>query len=110
VHAENSDEVKRAKDIFERAGARTTSRIPKEKNVPKQEERRAETALVAGPRAEERTRNFFRRNYEDHRKRDGRNGLDPAMGDRHSRADITRAVHGARLHIIRNSCALISDP
>jgi hypothetical protein len=41
VHAENSDEVKRTKDIFERAGARTTSRIPKEKNVPKQEERRA---------------------------------------------------------------------
>ncbi|HEY8185929.1 MAG TPA: hypothetical protein VIF64_07655 [Pyrinomonadaceae bacterium] len=34
VHAENSDEVKRAKDIFERAGARTTSRIPKKKTFP----------------------------------------------------------------------------
>jgi hypothetical protein len=30
----------------------------------------------------------------------GAMGLDPAMGDRRSRADITRAVPGARLHII----------
>jgi hypothetical protein len=42
---------------------------------------------------------------EDHRKRDGRDRLDLTMGDRHSRADITRAVHVARLHIIRNACA-----
>jgi len=32
------------------------------------------------------------------------------MGDRHSRADITRAVLGARLHIITKFCALIADP
>lgn len=52
---------------------------------------------------------FLGGNYEDfiedHRKRDGRDRLDLTMGDRHSRADITRAVHAARLHIIRNSCA-----
>lgn len=46
-----------------------------------------------------------KRNYEDfiedHRKREGRDGLDLAMGDRHSRSDISRAVLSARLHIIR---------
>jgi hypothetical protein len=39
VHSENSDEVKRAKDIFERAGAHDIS-YTEEKGVPKQEERR----------------------------------------------------------------------
>ena len=37
VHSENSDEVKRAKDIFERAGAHDIS-YTEEKNVPKQEQ------------------------------------------------------------------------
>jgi hypothetical protein len=39
VHSENSDEVKRAKDIFERAGAHDIS-YSEEKSVPKQEESR----------------------------------------------------------------------
>ena len=39
VHSEDSDEVKRAKDIFERAGAHDIS-YSEEKGVPKQEERR----------------------------------------------------------------------
>lgn len=46
---------------------------------------------------------------EDHGKRDGRDGLGSTLGIRHSHPDITRAVHGARLHIIKNSCALIAD-
>ena len=37
------------------------------------------------------------------RKRDGRDRLGPIMGDWHSGTDITRAVHGARVHVIRNS-------
>jgi len=37
VHSQNSDEVKRAKDIFERAGAHDIS-YSEEKSVPKQEE------------------------------------------------------------------------
>ena len=40
VHSENSDEVTRAKDIFERNGAHDIS-YTEEKGVPKQEERRA---------------------------------------------------------------------
>ena len=47
---------------------------------------------------------------EDHTKRDGRDRLDPTLGIRHSHTDITRAVRGARLHVIRDSCALIADP
>ena len=39
VHSENSDEVKRAKDIFERAGAHDIS-YSEEKGVLKQEESR----------------------------------------------------------------------
>ena len=39
VHSENSDEVKRAKDIFERAGAHDIS-YSGEKSVPQQEESR----------------------------------------------------------------------
>jgi len=39
VHSEDNDEVKRAKDIFERAGARDIS-YSEEKGVPKQEESR----------------------------------------------------------------------
>jgi uncharacterized membrane protein len=39
VHSENSDEVKRAKEIFERAGAHDIS-YTEEKGVPKQEESR----------------------------------------------------------------------
>jgi len=39
VHSENSDEVRRAKDIFERAGAHDIS-YSEEKSVPKQEESR----------------------------------------------------------------------
>lgn len=39
VHSEDSDEVKRAKDIFERAGAHDIS-YSEEKGVPKQEESR----------------------------------------------------------------------
>jgi hypothetical protein len=37
VHSENSDEIKRAKGIFERAGAHDIS-YSEEKSVPKQEE------------------------------------------------------------------------
>jgi len=40
VHSENSDEVTRAKDIFERNGAHDIS-YTEEKGVPKQEKRRA---------------------------------------------------------------------
>ena len=40
VHSENSDEVTRAKDIFERNGAHDIS-YTEEKGVPKQEQRRA---------------------------------------------------------------------
>jgi Heat induced stress protein YflT domain len=40
VHSENSDEVKRAKDIFERNGAHDISSTGEE-SVPKREERRA---------------------------------------------------------------------
>jgi uncharacterized membrane protein len=40
VHSENSDEIKRAKDIFERTGAHDIS-YSEEKGVPKQEQRRA---------------------------------------------------------------------
>jgi hypothetical protein len=39
VHSENSDEIKRAKEIFERAGAHDIS-YTEEKGVPKPEERR----------------------------------------------------------------------
>ena len=48
---------------------------------------------------------FLGGNYEefieDHKKRDGRAGVDAAMGDRHSHTDISPAVLGARLHIIK---------
>jgi len=48
---------------------------------------------------------FLGGNYEefidDHWKPDGRFGLDPAMGDRHSRTDIIITVHGARLHMTK---------
>ena len=40
VHSENSDEVKRAKEIFERAGAHDIS-YSEEEGVPKQDERHA---------------------------------------------------------------------
>src|SRR3990170_127513 len=113
VHSENSDEVKRAKDIFERA-ARTASRISKKRAFPSRKKSAFRSRLLRVRGLEGRTRNCFRRNYEDfiedHKKRDGRDGLGLTLGIRRSHPDITRAVHGARLHIIRNSCALIADP
>ena len=58
VHSENSDEIKRAKDIFERAGAHDIS-YTEEKGVPKHEKSRVETALVAGPRAQRADSQLF---------------------------------------------------
>ena len=40
---------------------------------------------------------------EDPEKRDGRDGLGIALGNRHSHTDTARAVSGARLHI-EKSC------
>jgi len=59
VHSENSDEVARAKDIFERNGAHDIS-YTEEKGVSKQE-RKARLALVANLRARRADSQILRR-------------------------------------------------